>query len=285
MKITETADAKINLGLDVLGLRPDHFHEVAMVMQTVSLQDTVTMEPADSLTVTTDDPHLPGGPDNLAYRAAELLGEFANRKPLVHIHLSKKIFMAAGLAGGSADAAAVFRGLNQLWQLGVPAERLERLSARLGSDIPFCIRGGTSLATGRGEILTDLPDLPVLNLVLAKPKLAVPTPWVYREYDKQKNIVHPDINALVEAVKTQNLAEMLRRCGNVLEAVTVHKYPVLEQIKQIMLENGALLALMSGSGPTVFGLTADQNTAEKIKGALGELDLELAVAVTTGRRI
>lgn len=285
MKITETAYAKINLGLDILGLRPDHFHEVAMVMQTVSLKDTVTLEPAEALTVTTDDPHLPAGPDNLAYKAAELLGQFADIKPLVHIHIAKRIFMAAGLAGGSSDAAAVFRGLNRFWKLEVPAERLERLSARLGSDIPFCIRGGTCLATGRGEVLTELPDLPALPLILAKPKIAVPTPWAYREYDKQKNIVHPDINALVEGVKAQNLEQILQNCGNVLETVTVCKYPVLNQIKQIMREEGARLALMSGSGPTVFGFTPDRETAEKIAEVLAPLDLELAVASTIGRSI
>ena len=284
MKLTETGYAKINLGLDVLGLRADKYHEVAMVMQSISLADTVTFTDCPELKVTTDLPGLEGGPSNLAYKAAVLMGEFAHREPRVHIHIEKKVFMAAGLAGGSTDAAAVLRGLNRFWELHLPAEKLERLGAKLGSDVPFCVAGGTTLATGRGEILTPLPDLPNLYLVLAKPPLEISTPWAYREFDKQKNVVHPDIEGMVQAVRVSDVQGVLQRCGNVLEPVTAGAHPEIREIQQQMLRNGADLALMSGSGPTVFGIVKDKETGEKIAAILQSLRLETAVAELVGRK-
>ena len=238
MKLIETGYAKINLGLDVLGLRPDRYHEVAMVMQTVSLADTVTFTDSPELTVTTDRPGLEGGPSNLAWKAAVLMGEYAHREPRVHIHIEKKVFLAAGLAGGSTDAAAVLRGLNRFWELNLSGEKLERLGAKLGSDVPFCVAGGTALATGRGVILTPLPDLPPLYLVLAKPPLEISTPWAYREFDKQKNVVHPDIEGMAQAVRDSDVPGVLRRCGNVLEPVTAGAHPEIWEIAQQMLQNG-----------------------------------------------
>ena len=284
MKLTETGYAKINLGLDVLGLRPDKYHEVAMVMQTISLADTVTFTDSPELKVTTDFSGLEGGPSNLAYKAAVLMGEFAHRPPRVHIHIEKKVFLAAGLAGGSTDAAAVLRGLNRFWELRLPAEKLERLGAKLGSDVPFCVAGGTALATGRGEILTPLPDLPNLNLVLAKPPLEISTPWAYREFDKQKNVIHPDIEGMVQAVRSADVQGVLQRCGNVLEPVTAGAHPEIREIRQQMLQNGAELAMMSGSGPTVFGIVNDKETGEKIAAVLQSLQLETAVAELIGRK-
>ena len=283
MSIKETAYAKINLGLDVLGLRPDKYHEVAMVMQSVGLADTLTISENTELAMTCDNAALPAGPENLAWKAAVLMGQVANREPLVKIELQKRIFVAAGLAGGSTDAAAVLRGLNHLWQLGLSLGKLERLGAKLGSDVPFCIRGGTSLATGRGEILTPLPDLPIQTIILAKPRVAVSTPWAYREFDKQKNVRHPDVRALVTAVQQQDLDGVLRECGNVLEPVTVAKHPVLNEIKAKMRAAGVRLALMSGSGPTVFGIAPDGVVAAKVAAALEGMNLELAVTHTTGR--
>ncbi|MGI6262809.1 MAG: 4-(cytidine 5'-diphospho)-2-C-methyl-D-erythritol kinase [Succiniclasticum sp.] len=283
MKIVEKGPAKINLGLDVLGMRPDRYHDVAMVMQSLALADTVTLTDAPELTVTTDRDDLEGGPSNLAYKAAELMGRFARRTPRVHIHIEKKVFLAAGLAGGSTDAAAVLRGLNRYWDMGLPADRLERLGAQIGSDVPFCVRGGTSLATGRGELLTPLPDLPVQYIVLAKPPVSVSTPWAYREYDKQKNIVHPDIPALAAAVKQGQVDEVLRLLGNVLEPVTAAAHPEITEIEQIMRKHGALAALMSGSGPTVFGITRTQEEAAEIAARLVARNLEIAVTKTTGR--
>lgn len=284
MKLTETGYAKINLGLDVLGLRPDKYHEVAMVMQTVSLADTVTITESPELRVTVDIPGLEGGPSNLAYKAAVLMAEYAHRKPKVHIHIDKKIFLAAGLAGGSTDAAAVLRGLDRFWELKLPTDKLERLGAKLGSDVPFCVAGGTALATGRGEILKALPDLPGLHLVLAKPPLEISTPWAYREFDKQKNVVHPDIEGMVQAAEAGDVAGVLRRCGNVLEPVTAGAHPEIRDIQRQMLENGAEPVLMSGSGPTVFGIVKEKETGEKIAATLQALHLETAVAKLVGRK-
>ena len=284
MKLTETGFAKINLGLDVLGLRPDKYHEVAMVMQSISLADTVTFTESPELQVTTDLPGLEGGPSNLAFKAAVLMGKVAHREPRIHIHIEKKVFLAAGLAGGSTDAAAVLRGLNRFWELHLSAEKLERLGAKLGSDVPFCVAGGTALATGRGEILTPLPDLPDLHLVLAKPPLEISTPWAYREFDKQKNVIHPDIEGMVQAVRTGDVQGVLQRCGNVLEPVTAGAHPEIREIQQQMLQNGAELAMMSGSGPTVFGVVKDRETGVKIAGILQSLCLETAVAELVGRK-
>lgn len=283
MRIVEKGQAKINLGLDILGMRPDRYHEVAMLMQSLALADTVALTDAPELVVTTDRDDLEGGPSNLAYQAAELMGRFARRTPRVHIHIEKKIFLAAGLAGGSTDAAAVLRGLNRYWELDLPADRLERLGAQLGSDVPFCVRGGTSLATGRGEILTPLPDLPVQYIVLAKPRVAVSTPWAYREYDKQKNVVHPDIAALADAVRQGRVDKLPRLLGNVLEPVTAAAHAEIGEIKQVMRGHGALAAMMSGSGPTVFGIAPTREAAAAIADRLAARDLEIAVTETTGR--
>ena len=288
MKLTETGYAKINLGLDVLGLRPDKYHEVAMVMQTISLADTVTFTESPELKVTTDLAGLEGGPSNLAWKAAVLMGEYnlawkaavlmgeyAHREPRVHIHIEKKVFLAAGLAGGSTDAAAVLRGLNRFWELGLSGEKLERLGAKLGSDVPFCVAGGTALATGRGEILTPLPDLPPLHLVLAKPALEISTPWAYREFDKQKNVVHPDIEGMTQAVRNGDVQGVLRRFGNVLEPVTAGAHPEIREIARQMLENGAEPAMMSGSGPTVFGIVKDKEGEEEcMSGHLEQIRLD-----------
>lgn len=283
MTIKETACAKINLGLDILGLRADKYHEVSMVMQSVGLTDELTFTEHTELVVTSDNAELPEGPENLAWKAAALMAEVAGREPQVHIHIHKKIFVAAGLAGGSTDAAAVLRGLNRFWQLRLPLDKLERIGAKLGSDVPFCVCGGTSLATGRGEILMPLPDLPIQTLVLAKPKVAVPTPWAYREFDKQKNVHHPEMEELVKAVRQQDVTAILAQCGNVLEPVTAGKYPVINEIKERMKSQGALLSLMSGSGPTVFGIAPDGVAAARIAAALDDMNLELAVTHTTGR--
>ena len=177
----------------------------------------------------------------------------------------------------------MLRGLNRYWELDLPADRLERLGAQLGSDVPFCVRGGTSLATGRGEILTPLPDLPVQYIVLAKPRVAVSTPWAYREYDKQKNVVHPDIAALADAVRQGRVDKLPRLLGNVLEPVTAAAHAEIGEIKQVMRGHGALAAMMSGSGPTVFGIAPTREAAAAIADRLAARDLEIAVTETTGR--
>ena len=284
-KITETAYAKINLGLDVLGTRPDGYHEVCMVMQSVSLADTVTLEPHEGMLVLTGKDDLPGDDTNLAYKAAVLMANRCGKKPDVKITLTKRIFMAAGLAGGSSDAAAVLRGLNRLWQCGLSTAELEALGAELGSDVPFCIAGGTQLSEGRGTDLTPLPEPCDAVIVLAKPKIAVSTAWVYREFDVLTKPQHPDIAALTAALQKGSAHLPLPGMGNALEGVTCQKYPVVTEIKQKMLAAGAAYALMSGSGPTVFAVAQSEEAAQKILKALEGLELETAIAHTVRRSV
>ncbi|MDD4722375.1 MAG: 4-(cytidine 5'-diphospho)-2-C-methyl-D-erythritol kinase [Acidaminococcaceae bacterium] len=280
----EKAYAKINLGLNVLGKRCDGYHDVDMIMQTISLADEVELTEAESFLLTTDDADLACDESNLAWKAANLMGKLVNRKPNVHIHIKKQIFVAAGLAGGSSDGAAVLRGLNKLWKIGFSVRQLEAFAAQLGSDVPFCISGGTTRATGRGEILKALPDMPIMWLVLVKPKnMAVSTSWVYKNLGEEVEQI-PLIDNLEKAIKIQDGASVLKNLGNVLESVTIPVYPLIGEIKDTMLKVGALAALMSGSGPTVFGVTADKNTAEKIASIWqGNREMQITVARTIQR--
>ena len=285
-EIKEVAYAKINLGIDILGKRADGYHEVSMVMQSVGLCDEIVISPGSGegkITISTNIPGLSCGSDNLAYKAAALLAKHAGIIPNVHIALNKKIFLAAGLAGGSADAAAVLRGLNKYWQLHLENHELEGLAALLGSDIPFCIEGGTMLATGRGEVLTKLADLPEAIVVLAKPRhLEVSTAWVYQHYDKGRVVQAPCIWQLQDRLAAGAPA-LVPYMGNVLETVTIPAHPVIASIKAAMLGAGAYFALMSGSGPTVFALAHNQETATRILAALADFDVETAITSTVGR--
>jgi 4-diphosphocytidyl-2-C-methyl-D-erythritol kinase len=267
-RLVLSARAKINLALDVLGRRQDGYHEVAMVMQSVSLADRVTLAAADGISVTTDIAGLDCGPSNLAYRAAALLRDRCGVDRGVSITLEKNIPLAAGLAGGSADAAAVLRGLNGLWRLGLSSAELEGVGAALGSDVPFCLRGGTALATGRGEVLAPLPALPPVWVVLAKPPVSVSTAWVYGNFRGERVTARPDVEGMKACLAGGDLRGVAARLGNVLETVTVPAHPEIAALKSAMLEQGAMASLMSGSGPTVFGLTDDRRQAEKIAAAL-----------------
>ena len=284
--IKEVAYAKINLGLDIIGRREDGYHEVSMIMQSVGLCDEVTISSGSGdgkIEISTNIPGLSCGSDNLAYKAAALLAKHSDIIPNVHIALNKKIFLAAGLAGGSADAAAVLRGLNKYWQLHLENHELERLAALLGSDIPFCIEGGTMLATGRGEILTKLADLPKTFVVLAKPRaLEVSTAWVYQHYNKGRVVHAPCIWQLQDRL-AEGAPALVPYMGNVLETVTIPAHPVIASIKAAMLSAGAYYALMSGSGPTVFALAHDEDTAKQIVAALADFDVETAITTTVGR--
>ena len=203
--------------------------------------------------------------------------------PNVHIALNKKIFLAAGLAGGSADAAAVLRGLNKYWQLHLVKYELEQMAAQLGSDIPFCIEGGTMLATGRGEVLTKLADLPQALVVLAKPKgLEVSTAWVYQHYNRGRVVHSPCIWQLQDRL-AEGAPALVPYMGNVLETVTIPAHPIIASIKAAMLSAGAYYALMSGSGPTVFAFARDEQTAEQIVAALADFEVETAITTTVGR--
>lgn len=274
--IKVNAHAKVNLTLDVLGKRPDGFHEVSMLMQSVELHDTLHISPIDSgIELTCDRANLPCDRENLAFRAAELMGEKYGRSG-VRIHLEKRIPVAAGLAGGSTDAAAVIKGLDILWELELPSARLEELASCLGSDVPFCLWGGLAKAVGRGEILQPLPDCPNWGVVLVKPEFEVSTAWVYGNYEEDRVKRRPDETRILAALSDQNIAGVSAELVNVLEAVTIARYPELDSLKEMLLKAGATGVLMSGSGPTVFGITPD---AESARIVAGRLDLPLNIAV------
>lgn len=263
--ITIKAYAKINLALDVLYKRQDGFHEVAMIMQSVSLADEVRLwKREEGITLGVDVPGLAADKTNLAFRAAALLKNTFGIKKGVHIELVKKIPVAAGLAGGSADAAAVLKGLNRLWNLGLSMPELEKLGADLGSDVPFCLHGGTMLAVGRGEKLLPLPEMPKCYVILAKLPIHVSTAWVYGHYRDDRVKEHPDLEGMKEGLKNKDLTLIAAKMGNVLESVTIPAYPGIANLKQSMQENGAINSLMSGSGPTVFGLVKGRERAEHI---------------------
>ena len=270
--ITRKAYAKVNLALDVVRRREDGYHEVRMIMQTVGLYDVLTFTGREEpgIEVRTNKEELPGNESNLVYKAAKLVMDSYPGCGGIKIELEKNIPMAAGMAGGSTDAAAVFHGMNELFGLGMTADRMCSLGVRIGADVPYCIRGGTALSEGIGEILTKLKDAPSCFVLIAKPDIDVSTKYVYENLHADKLDWHPDIDGMRAAIENGDLHGMAGLMGNVLETVTVKKYPVIEAIKSAMKEEGALNALMSGSGPTVFGVFDDKGKREeafrKLKG-------------------
>ncbi len=273
--------AKINLGLDVLGRRENGYHDVRMVMQTVFLYDTVKMEKTEEegIFVSTNLFYLPNDKNNLAYRAAELLREEFQLKGGVRITLQKRIPVSAGLAGGSSNAAAVLVGMNIMYDLGLSTKALMERGVALGADVPYCIMRGTVLAEGIGEILTPVAPMPKAYVLLAKPAINVSTPKVYQKLDELTIVEHPDIDGVLEGLKEQDLHKVASSMGNVLEQVTISQYPVIAKIKEAMLSAGALNAMMSGSGPTVFGIFERQADAWKAKEALRESRLAKQIYV------
>ena len=271
-QLKRNAYAKINLGLDVLRRREDGYHEVKMIMQTIDLCDTLTFckkkEPGIVLKI--DNENLSAGRDNLICRAAEKLFAEAGISGGVEIFLEKRIPIAAGMAGGSTDAAATLIGVNELFEFGYSLERLQTLGVSLGADIPYCLMGGTALSEGIGEVLTKLPAAPPCVLVVAKPDIDVSTKFVYENLHVETLSSHPDIDGMQAAIRNGSLSGVAKRMGNVLETVTVREYPVIDEIKEQMKKAGALNALMSGSGPTVFGLFTEKElaaaAAEQIRG-------------------
>ncbi|HHY36780.1 MAG TPA: 4-(cytidine 5'-diphospho)-2-C-methyl-D-erythritol kinase [Firmicutes bacterium] len=264
-KLVLPAYAKINLALDVLGRRPDGYHEVEMVMQTIALHDRVvlTRRGKGELLFHCSDPGLPRE-ENLAYRAALLLQQECGVGEGAAIFLEKRIPVAAGLAGGSTDAAAVLRGLNRLWALGLSEAELQLLGKRLGADVPYCIQGGTCLARGIGEILTPLPPLPPTWLVLAKPPGGLATGEVYRQLDLTRLQYRPRLQALIAALAAGSLAGVAASMGNVLQGVSEGLVPEIAPLRQALVDLGALGSLMTGSGPTVFGLVEEEKKARAI---------------------
>ncbi len=256
------APAKINLTLDVTGKRPDGYHELETVMHQISLADIIRLKPRrEGIALRTNSSAIPDGEDNLAYRAARLVLDQYPAAGGVEIHIDKKIPVGAGLAGGSTDAAAVILGLNRLYDMGLAEPALLEQGARIGSDVPFCMAGGTALARGRGEILTPLPVCHLPHLVLVKPDFQISTGAVYGLLDLENMGSRPDTAAFLEAWGKCDIISIACHMGNVLETVSIKKYPALEDIRQEMLDRGALGAVMSGSGPTMVGIFPDPKTA------------------------
>ena len=267
---TRLAPAKVNLALDILGRRPDGYHDMRMVMQTISLCDAVTVrETGEGFTLHTGGDFIPAGKKTLEQRAAEaFFAEIGQPAPGLEVTLEKRTPAYAGLGGGSADVAALLRILRDRHCPAMPTEQLERIGFAIGSDMPFCVRGGTALAEGRGEVLTDLPPLPDCWLVLCKPAFGIPTPSLFAMVDGGELERRPDIDGMMAALRAGDLDGVAARLGNVFEDVLPEEYHEVFDIKRRLLDLGALNAAMSGSGPTVFGLFRERETAAKAAEAL-----------------
>ena len=281
--ISVKALAKINLGLDVVRRREDGYHEVRMVMQTIHLFDRLEISRNDSgqITMETNLSFLPTNENNLVYKAAKLLQDEFAIKDGVHVWLHKYIPVAAGMAGGSTDAAAVLYGMNRIFELGLTKEQLMERGVKIGADVPYCIMRGTALAEGIGEKLTKLAPMVKCPVLIAKPQISVSTKFVYESLKLNENTIHPDIDRLVADISEGDLTKIAADMGNVLETVTIPEYPVIAEIKENMMQNGAVNAMMSGSGPTVFGLFADESTAVKAYEAMKESNLAKQVYLTS----
>lgn len=275
------AYAKINLGLDVVRRLENGYHEVKMVMQTVGIYDVLDFERTDGgIVITTDSGELPTDENNLIYKAAKLMMETYHISEGVKIHLEKHIPIAAGMAGGSTDAAATLKGMNRLFDLGCTLKDLMELGVNIGADVPYCVMGGTALAEGIGEKLTPLAPAPDCYVLVAKPDINVSTKYVYEHLDAQEIVKHPDIDGMVEAIAEESLQGILDRMENVLETVTVSAYPVIQTIKDRMKELGAINSLMSGSGPTVFGIFVEKDMARRAYDKLEEEQLAKQIFLT-----
>lgn len=279
---TREAYAKINLGLDVVGVLENGYHEVKMVMQNVGIHDTLTFEKrTDNLiTMESDSQNIPLDEHNLIYKAVMLLRQLTQNETGIHVKLTKRIPIAAGMAGGSTDAAATLLGVNELLELGLTKEQIMKESVRIGADVPYCVLGQTALSEGIGEILTPIAKPKNAHLVVAKPDIDVSTPHVYKKLDEKQGYAHPDIDGMVASLEAQDLDGVISRLGNVLELVTIEEYPVVAQIKAVLLENGAKGALMSGSGPSTFGIFADLKEAQAAAQAVRDAHLASQVFVT-----
>lgn len=271
------AYAKINLGLDVLRRLENGYHEVNMVMQSVDIYDQIILTSldeapsapddspltTDGISVSVDDISLPTDGNNLVYKAAKLMKDHYGITQGVHIRLEKHIPIAAGMAGGSTDAAAVMKGMRTLFRPEVTDAELMEIAVKIGADVPYCILGGTALSQGIGEILTPLSPMPHCHILVAKPDINVSTKFVYEHLDAQGVDKHPDIDAMVAAIQAGNLPGILPHMENVLETVTIPAHPIIKEIKQLMITYGAHASLMSGSGPTVFGIFTDETKAKE----------------------
>lgn len=277
------AFAKINLGLDVLGKREDGYHEVRMIMQTIRMYDQLDMRKSvePGIHLTTNKKYIPVDENNLVWRAAKLMMDTCGIIEGVSIHLHKVIPVAAGMAGGSSDAAATLVGMNRLFHCGLSKEKLMELGVQIGADVPYCVMRGTALAEGIGERLTSLPGIPMCYVLIGKPGINVSTKFVYGNLHLDEVTEHPDIDGMVEAIRNHDLYGITDRMGNVLESVTCPAYPVIDEIKAQMMKNGAVNAMMSGSGPTVFGIFDDPDKAEFARDQLKISGLSKQTFLTT----
>lgn len=275
--------AKINLGLDVLRRREDGYHELRMIMQTINMYDQLDMEISEEpgIKITTNLPYVPVNESNLVYKAANMLMEEFQIKEGLTVDLQKMIPVAAGMAGGSSDAAATMIGVNRLFQLGLSVKELMQRGVKIGADVPYCLLRGTALAEGIGDKLRPLPPCPDCYVLIGKPGISVSTKFVYENLRANELKEHPRIDEMLDALQWHNLYKMADLMENVLETVTIPHYPVIEEIKNHMKEYGALNAMMSGSGPTVFGLFDDKILAEHACEALKESRLAKTVFLTT----
>ena len=277
------AFAKINLGLDVLGKREDGYHEVRMIMQTIRMYDQLDMRKSvePGIHLTTNKKYIPVDENNLVWRAAKLMMDTCGIMEGVSIHLHKVIPVAAGMAGGSSDAAATLVGMNRLFHCGLSKEKLMELGVQIGADVPYCVMRGTALAEGIGEKLTSLPGVPMCYVLIGKPGINVSTKFVYGNLHLDEVTEHPDIDGMVQAIRNHDLYGITDRMGNVLESVTYPAYPVIDEIKAQMMKNGAVNAMMSGSGPTVFGIFDDPDKAEFARDQLKISGLSKQTFLTT----
>ncbi len=281
--ISLKALAKINLGLDVVRRREDGYHEVRMIMQTIHLYDRLDIKRTkeSGIQIQTNLSFLPVNENNLIYKAAKLLMDEFSITDGVSVKLDKRIPVAAGMAGGSTDAAAMLFGMNRLFSLGLTKRQLMERGVQIGADVPYCIMRGTALAEGIGEELSQLPPMVKCPVLIAKPSISVSTKFVYQNLKLDDTTIHPDIDLLIDDIRAKNLYDIAAHMGNVLETVTIPNYPVIDEIKKHMLSHGAVGAMMSGSGPTVFGLFDDEATAKKAYKAMRSSHLARQVYLTS----
>ncbi|HHV58833.1 MAG TPA: 4-(cytidine 5'-diphospho)-2-C-methyl-D-erythritol kinase [Clostridiaceae bacterium] len=284
--ITAKAHAKINLSLDVLGKREDGYHELRMIMQEVELHDIITVEIiSKGIEICCNNPKIPTDEANTAYRAAKLLLDEYKIQKGVKISIEKRIPAAAGLGGGSSDAAAVLKSMNQLFNLGLGEVSLQDLSVKVGADVPFFVDGYTQLAEGIGEKLAKVASMKPLDILLVNPGIEVSTAWVYRNLNLNAVTERPDTELLINAVMQNDIERLARNMKNVLETVTEKKYGIISEIKRQLKENGALGSLMSGSGPTVFGIFRDASLMENARSKFKSYGYETILTRTKVREM
>lgn len=285
-KMIKKAYAKVNLVLDVLRRRPDGYHDVKMIMQNLDIYDELTFTVDESkqersITISTNKEDIPTDSRNLIYKAIELMFDEFNIEATIHVHLEKNIPVEAGMAGGSTDCAATLKAVNELFDLHLDVQKLMKFGVKLGADVPYCILGKTALSEGIGEVLTPVNPLPPCYVLVVKPPIGVSTKMVYTNLRANELSSHPDVDGMVVALEKGDLEKVTSYMENVLETVTVKLYPEIEEIKTIMKEQGALNSLMSGSGPTVFGIYRDEDVAKKAASYIKELGLSKEIFVTT----